>query len=1167
MPPIAPISSRLPYRSIRLIGILLLAVVLVASNSMAQFQQATTGVVDIEAEGFTSTVARGSHAWESTTATVGFSGAGAMVALPNNGTNINANWTTTSPELRYDVTFTQTGTHYVWMRGYAATDNDDSAHVSLNSGTGDSAARISLPTPTTASWRWTRSTINSGNPPASINVPSAAVHPLSLYMREDGLIVDRILLTPNDSFSATTGNAWHIPDNAELGGIPSMRFPFNEILAGTDVVIYNGNQFQGSGGNPGNQFQTGSLVKWRKVGESGWQSAAMSFHSQSGNNKYFVGTIPGTSLNSDDEIEYYIKAVYDDHLPTYLYGKDSNSNATETESVAQASPYSFLVDPPQPALEPTGSFASFSQGQFEARVYENEGHLSLLGPSLDGKSQVTYVTFAPPSARINGRTQYVGALVARAERPDGLELQQLLGGETITAQFYFAHDGVLRYEVTNWGNATPTSTSVLAASPDDEHFYGFGEKFNNFDQAGRRIHMLNLDIPGPKGDAAYKVIPWFLSTRGYGFHLDSSAQSTFDMRNAASDRYSITNPYPELKINIVAGPKLTAALERFTAYTGRPPLPPEWSFGVWISTDHWRTGGEVRYAVEKLVALGIPTSAIVFDSPWEIAYNDFTWNLDQFDDGGVYEGQSYAGFASISEMMDFLRSHGLKVVCWMTPFVNVTSNIENVPGQNLGQASNYAEGAANGFFVRSSPGGSPLVVEWWKGSGSPIDFTNPAAVTWLQEQLQQLVDGSRVSTSSGKSFPVIGGFKTDDGEAATGGGREYIPASASYFDGRTGVEMANAYAFEYHKTVWNVLGNDGVLFARSGFTGSAAFPAYWSGDNEPNFSPENGLPSVIVAGQSAAMSGLSMWAHDVGGYIDSNYESNRDNLFMRWSQFGALSPLMQLHRQVGSGRQYPWSYSAAALDNYRACAQLHSRLFPYLYSYAKISSETGLPILRPLVLLHQDDPNVWGINHTFCLGDELLVAPFITLNATSRDLYLPSGNWYDYWTDAPYTGGQIVNWSNPDQSKFPLFVRAGSFVPMLLESPQSLCPAEYVDNAAISTRGPDLDILTIPAAQFAFHVYDGTAIEGLQHGDSLTISYDGPARPVQFRIVADEPPAVSRDGVAIPRAASEVEYHQSESSWYYGAKPNRVWVKFPHAGGATSLLLGIPSTPTGAAVR
>ena len=275
----------------------------------------------------------------------------------------------------------------------------------------------------------------------------------------------------------------------------------------------------------------------------------------------------------------------------------------------------------------------------------------------------------------------------------------------------------------------PARTSVAAASDGNEHFYGFGEKFNALDQAGKVVRIETFDNPGNKGDRSYKVAPWFVSTRGYGFLLDSTARSTFDMRVRTAGRYTVTNEVGTLAFQIIYGPALTDVLSRYTGLTGRPSLPPPFAFGAWISSDIWRDGGEVRYAVTKFRERGIPVSAFVFDSPWEIAYNDFKFNIPaggfhagdpqntQLGHDGTFEGIAFPGFASLSEMMTFLQSNGLKVICWMTPFVNKRSSNEGVRGQNLGQAE--PAGMKPEFFVRSSEGGPPLVVPWWKGDGKP----------------------------------------------------------------------------------------------------------------------------------------------------------------------------------------------------------------------------------------------------------------------------------------------------------------------------------------------------------------------------------------------------------------------------------------------------------------
>jgi alpha-D-xyloside xylohydrolase len=411
------------------------------------------------------------------------------------------------------------------------------------------------------------------------------------------------------------------------------------------------------------------------------------------------------------------------------------------------------------SLQPSGPFDFFEAGAIEGRIYRNTGHIEVAGSDLAGNPKANLIHFAPPAVQTDHGALSIGEAISIAAIPDGLRLTQKLGGAVITARITSSHEGVIRYEVVDWGGVAALATAIAAPSDGGEHFYGFGEKFDAFDQAEKSVRIVTFDEPGNKKDRSYKVSPWFISTRGYGLHLDSSAESVFDMRAAAHDRYVITNRFPSLRFNIVYGPKLTDVLTRYTGYTGRPPLPPPWTFGPWISSDVWRSGGEVRYVVTQFRNRGLPASAFVFDSPWEISYNDFKFNMGQFGKDATIDGTHFDGFASVEEMMAFLQNNGLKVICWMAPFVNTSSNNEDMPGQNLGKASNYDEAAAKGFFVKASPDGQPLVVPWWKGRGSPVDFTNPDARRWLSEQLKTLVAQSGVRTVSGNSEPAIGGFK------------------------------------------------------------------------------------------------------------------------------------------------------------------------------------------------------------------------------------------------------------------------------------------------------------------------------------------------------------------------------------------------------------------------
>jgi alpha-D-xyloside xylohydrolase len=1117
--------------------------------SFAQNIIESGGVVDIEAESFFGILPQSDHSWYLSNSISGYSGTGYMEALPDNGTNITSNVSSTSPQLQYAVTFSSTGSvRYVWVRGYATNPSNDSVHVGIN-GAASTATNITLVNAYNA-WLWTNKTAAGNAATITVNTITNAI--ISIWMREDGFRIDRLILTSNVNFSATLGNGFHIPNNTELGF--TMRNPFSGMTPDVPVTFYTGNQFQGTG-NPGNQLQTGSAMFYKHATNTTWSALPMTFYSQNGNNKYYSVTLPGNTFNGGDTVQYYFKIPYDDHLPTFIYGNDSTRFNTEIESVARAGAFSFTY---AQSLTPTGPYLSFTNTPTgaEARIYQNSGHIALASGS-------NVVAFMPPTAVTGSGTVTVGAVLSSTNLINGLQVRQACGATSIVAQMTFPYDGVMRYEVVDWGAQVINSTALTAASDTNEHFYGFGEKFNSFDQAGNKVHMITSDNPAvgtPKGDSSYKVTPWFISTKGYGFHLDDSTESWFDMRNQFSDRFVISNFTASsfsayvtnaLKFNIVYGPKLTDVLTRYTGYTGRPQMSPPWAFAPWMSSDIWHDGGEVRYVITKYRERGIPGSVFVFDSPWETAYNSFAWNMTQFGNGNTYESQFWPGFSSVSDMMTFLRTNGWKVVCWMTPFVNTVGNTGEVPGQ-LAYSPNYTEGSASNYFVRASPGGSPLSITWWKGTGSPVDFTHPLATQWLQNQLSNLV---------AQSGGVIGGFKTDDGESGNPP-YSYIPKTASYSDGRTGVEMANGYATEYHRAIWNVLGTNGLLFARSGFTGSQAYSGYWAGDNEPNFGQDNGLQSVIVAGQSAAMSGYSTWASDICGYLDSNWSSTPTNLFVRWTQFGAFSPLMQIHRQTGSNRQYPWSFGADALTNYQFYAKLHTALFPYIYSYATQASTSGIPIIRPVVLLNQDDTNVYGLRHTYYFGNELLVAPVITNTATIRQVYLPAGKWYNFFTNSVYTGGQNILWTNANQSLMPVFVREGGIIPMISTNVQTLCEAGYVSNPTIITMTNALEFLVYPTTNSSFAVYDGTSLNVQSNGTVVTATMMSVARPMLMRFLAAQPFGVERDGVPLAKFTNAADFAASSFGWFSDSG-GFVNVKFSHVGGTTAIRFGPDSVGDG----
>jgi len=928
-----------------------------------------------------------------------------------------------------------------------------------------------------------------------------------------------------------TGNAWHIPGQDEPG-VGMMRAP-ESIAASDHVVLYTGNQFAGAGGNPGNQLQTGSALLVRVGGSGPWSEVPMAFHRQAGNNKYYAAELAPDAARAGQRVDYYFRLAYSDHLTTFVHGTDDSSAASADEDAARAAPFSFLV---APALEPGGdSMALAAGGGFVGRAHAS-GHLALAGAGIGGDLDLPV---APPRVRLAGRWVSLADPELAASADGGaIELRYPVDGRTITARLSAPREGVVRYEVVDWDGPPPDRLEIQLAAAAGEHFYGLGEKFDRLDQAGKVARVLAVDAPGAKGDRSYKVAPWFVSSRGYGFFFDSSAESEIDLAAGHGDRVALRTGHGRLAFELMGGPTPADALARYTAATGRPALPPAWAFAPWLSSDHWRTGGEVRYAVSRYRELGIPGSVFVFDSPWEVSYNDFRWNQTQFAAGGTYQGAHYDGFASSGEMMRFLDDHGFRVVLWLTPFVDLESNDEGVPGQETGRSALYDEAADAGYLVEDA-GGDPLVVDWWKGRGSPIDFTNPAARAWYQDHLRRLVDDSG---------GVVGGFKADDGES------DFIPLAARYADGSTGAEMRNRFSVEYQRATWQVLGEEGVLLARSGFSGAQAFPGHWAGDNEPNFSRDNGLAGVVVAGLSAAMSGYAVWGHDIGGYQVTGGVSAPEELFTRWAEFGALSPIMQIHRKVEGDRQFPWSYGEAALDAYRRWAALHVALFPTFYSYAAAATRTGLPILRPLPLAFPGDESLAAVDDAFLIGEWLLAAPILGEGAREREVPLPAGAWYDFDTGEPAVGGAAVRWASDDLARMPLYARAGAIVPMIEEPVDTLVPPGQAGEGLRTWSGAlAARVYPDPAAPSRFELWDGGAIAARVDGADVAIDLDSPGpRRMTLRVLAREPAAVLLAGRELPRKEAEAEL-DSGAAWRFDGR--FAVVSFDQAAGETAVLL------------
>jgi alpha-D-xyloside xylohydrolase len=581
-------------------------------------------------------------------------------------------------------------------------------------------------------------------------------------------------------------------------------------------------------------------------------------------------------------------------------------------------------------------------------------------------------------------------------------------------------------------------------SDDETEYYGTGERFNAINQRGFILPMRVDDRYGNKGVGSHKPMPFFISSKGFGVWVDSFAPGVFDLSGSERFHTDLTFTDKRLRVVFMRG-SIAEILNRFTALTGRSPVPPPWAFGLWKSRDVHRNQAEVLEDVEKLRALGIPASVIVLDSPWETGYNDFIVNREQFPD-------PEAMFTRIEEL-------GFQLALWLTPFVN-SRNVQDLKGITV-RSSNFEEAVKGGHLVTRADG-SVALSDWWKGTGGLIDFTKPSAKEWWFSQLRKT------------KWTGVRAFKADDGEG------NFVP-DAVFHDGTPSALMKNRYSILYNQAMQEYidreLGGDGVLIVRSGYTGVQKTPFAWAGDNRADLSFSDGLPSVIIAAQNAALSGISLWGSDIAGYAGT---PDRET-FIRWTQFATFCPFMQVHMTSNLG---PWDFGEEAQEIFRKFAVLRSQLFPYLYDAAHESARSGMPVIRPMALAYPDDATARQQVYQFLFGEDLLVAPMYQ-RGMRRTVYLPKGVWFDYWSGARHEGPTFLEVDVP-LDRIPLFARAGAIIPML--------PADVMTLVKLDDRRL---VAVWPGASGERSTWDGMTIR--TDGEKVEIQRNGLVRKADMK--------------------------------------------------------------------
>ena len=513
-----------------------------------------------------------------------------------------------------------------------------------------------------------------------------------------------------------------------------------------------------------------------------------------------------------------------------------------------------------------------------------------------------------------------------------------------------------------------------------EKLYGLGERFTPFVKNGQVVDMWNED-GGTCSEIAYKNIPFYLSSKGYGLLVNSSGKVSYELCSEVVTRAQFSLPGEKLDFMVIGGGDGKSVLQNYTALTGRPALPPAWSFGLWLTTSFTTDYDEktVRSFVDGMAQRNIPLHVFHFDCFWmkENEWCNFTWDEAMFDDAP----------AMLRRMKE---ERGLHICVWINPYIGQKSPL-------------FKEGMKNGYLLKR-PNGDVWQWDLWQAGMGIVDFTNPAAWAWYQEKLRALLDQG------------VDCFKTDFGER--------IPTDVVYYDGSDPELMHNYYPYLYNKCVFDLLEaykgrGQACLFARSATVGGQKFPVHWGGDCSSNYLS---MAESLRAGLSLCLSGFGFWSHDISGFEGTAPA----DVYKRWAAFGLLSTHSRLHGS--NSYRVPWLFGEEAVDVLRKFTNLKCTLMPYLYSAAVEAHQTGVPAMRAMLLEFPQDIPCQDLDRQYMLGERLLVAPVFTKEG-DVDYYLPAGTWTNLLDNRVVEGGRWLHEVHGFMS-LPLMVRENTLLPI-----------------------------------------------------------------------------------------------------------------------------------------
>ncbi|QAY66652.1 alpha-xylosidase [Paenibacillus protaetiae] len=579
-----------------------------------------------------------------------------------------------------------------------------------------------------------------------------------------------------------------------------------------------------------------------------------------------------------------------------------------------------------------------------------------------------------------------------------------------------------------------------------EWVYGLGERFTAFAKNGQVVDIWNQD-GGTSSEQAYKNIPFYVTNKGYGVFVNDPGGVSFEVASEKVKKIQFSVPGQSVEYFVIDGPEPKEVLNKYTNLTGKPALPPAWSFGLWLSTSFTTNYDEatVNSFVDGMAERDLPLHVFHFDCFWmkEFHWTDFKWDERVFPDP--------------VGMLKRLKEKGLKICVWINPYIGQRSRL-------------FAEGKERGYLVKKRDGG---VWQWnlWQPGMALVDFTNPAACEWYAGYLKELVDMG------------VDSFKTDFGER--------IPVDVVYHDGSDPAKMHNYYAFLYNKVVFDTLKEklgegEAAVFARSATTGGQQFPVHWGGDCYADY---GSMAESLRGGLSLGLGGFGFWSHDIGGFENTAPA----HVFKRWLQFGLLSSHSRLHGSTSY--RVPWAYDEESVEVTRTFTKLKARLMPYLFGAAVEAARLGVPVMRAMLLEFPQDPACELLDRQYMLGDGLLVAPVFS-ESGEVSYYLPEGRWTHLLTGETAEGGK---WRKETYGylNLPLFVRPNTIVP--LGANENRPDYDYADGVQLAIYALEDGA---SAARSVPTVKGGTAltVQASREGSVIVVTAAGEGKPFSITL-------------------------------------------------------------------